>query len=291
MSPASIARARPLLGTRVDIRLSGMDGAAANSAVDAAFSAIADIHRLMSFHDSDSDVSRLNRDAFAAPVTVDARTFAVLRRAREISEASNGAFDICTARKLVAWGFLPAPEAAAPDPAATWRDIVLAAGNSVRFAKPLWIDLGGIAKGYAVDTALEAMKLSPDVQCIINAGGDLRVSGPAPEQIALRVPLAAGDIPAIEIIDGSLASSSGHEHARVREGQTVGPHVDGVSGASTSTTRFVSVTAEDCCVADALTKVVMAAGAGAEAVLRRFGAVAYMYDAGVWTVLGEESEG
>ena len=291
MTSSRIARARPLLGTRVDIRVDGLDEPAANTAIDAAFAAIADIHHLMSFHEATSDVSRLNREANTAPVTVDARTFAVLRRAGEISAASNGAFDICSARNLVAWGFLPAPAAGAPDPTATWRDIVLEPGNTVRFAKPLWIDLGGIAKGYAVDMALAAMTLSPQIQCIINAGGDIRVSGPAPEQIALRVPLADGDIPAIEISDGSLASSSGHEHARVLEGQTVGPHVDGVSGESTSTTRFVSVTAEDCCVADALTKVVMVAGAAAEPVLKRFGATAYMFESGNWTVLGEESEG
>lgn len=303
MSTGRIARARPLLGTRVDVRVDGLNQSQANAAIDAAFAAITDIHRLMSFHEAASDVSRLNRDAARKSVAVDARTFTVLRRAAEIAAASGGVFDVCTAATIVAWGFLPRPDAAPPpDPAASWRDIILESGNSVRFAKPLWIDLGGIAKGYAVDMALAAMNLAPGVQCVINAGGDLRVAGPASEQIALRLPhlfpgpladaaIPAIEIPAIEIMDGSLASSSGHEHARAAGGRTVGPHVDGVSGGSASTTRFVSVAATECMVADALTKVVMAGGAASEPVLRRFGATAYLLDAGEsWTVIGEENK-
>ncbi len=287
----TVLRARPLLGTRVDIRVDDLGEGEANAAIDRAFAAIADVHRLMSFHEADSDVSRLNRGARAAPVAVDARTSTVIAFAQELAAASGGRFDICAGARLVAWGYLPAPEGPAPDPDATWRDIVLE-GNLVRFARPLWIDLGGIAKGYAVDLALEAMALPADVQCVINAGGDLRIAGPRAERIALRAPrLAETAIPAIEIAGGSLASSSGSEQARVHQGRTVGPHVDGVSGGSAGTNRFVCVTAAECMTADALTKVVMAAGVGSEPVLRRYGAAAYMYEAGKgWTILEQGSE-
>lgn len=284
-----ILRARPLLGTRVDIRVDGLDDTEANAAIDRAFSVISDIHRLMSFHEPDSDVSRLNRLAAGADVAVDPRTFAVIAFAQEIAAASAGVFDICAGGRLVDWGYLPPPTGPAPDPAATWRDIILDPSGRVRFARPLWIDLGGIAKGYAVDMGLKAMELPAGVQCVINAGGDLRVIGPRAERIALRAPRLAEDaIPAIEIADGSLASSSGSEQARVHQGMTVGPHVDGASGGSAGTTRFVSVTAAECMTADALTKVVMAAGVGSEPVLGRYGAVAYMYEApGGWITLGE----
>ncbi len=301
----TVLRARPLLGTRVDIRVDGLPETEANAAIDAGFAAIADVHRLMSFHEPDSDVSRLNRAVAGSSVAVDARTAAVIAFAQDLAAVSAGVFDICVGRQLVAWGYLPAPDGPAPDPAATWRDIAVSAPNLVRFARPLWIDLGGIAKGYAVDMALKAMALSPQVQCIVNAGGDLRVSGPAAERISLRIPwaprLAEASIPAIEIAGGSLASSSGWEHTRVHQGQTVGPHVDGVSGGSAGSKRFVSVTAADCMTADALTKVVMAAGVGSEPVLRRYGAAAYMFEAvvdetgtdgaeGNWMILGEGIE-
>lgn len=281
-------RARPLLGTRVDIRVDGLPEAEANAAIDAGFAAIAEVHGLMSFHEAGSDVSRLNRHAATGPVEIDARTRAVIAFAQDLAAASGGVFDICIGRRLVTWGFLPHPEAPDADASATWRDIVLE-GSKVRFVRPLWIDLGGIAKGYAVDMALKAMALAPSVQCVINAGGDLRVAGPIAERIALRAPrLADAAIPAIEIADGGLASSSGLENARVHQGLTVGPHVDGVSGESASTERFVSVTAADCMTADALTKVVMAAGVGSAPVLRRYGATAYMHEAkSGWSVLGE----
>jgi thiamine biosynthesis lipoprotein len=298
-----ILRARPLLGTRVDIRVDGLEAPQANAAIDAAFAAIADVHRLMSFHEADSDVSRLNRDAATRPVAVDPHTVAVIRRAREIAEASGGLFDISTARQLVEWGFLPPPDSHyPPDPAACWQDIVLEESGEVRFARPLWIDLGGIAKGYAVDVALAAMKLAPGAACLINAGGDLRIAGPEAEQVLLRVPpgLDKNLIPAIEIADGSLASSSGPENRRAYRGLAVGPHVNGVSGGSVGANRFVTVTAAECVTADALTKVVMAAGVDSAPVLRRFGATAYLHDPAIsnamanarggWIILGEGNE-
>ena len=82
---------------------------------------------------------------------------------------------------LVARGHLPRPaKAPEPDGAASWRDIRLLPENRIRFRRPLWIDLGGIAKGHAVDRAVEeALRFAP-FQVSVNAGGDLRVAGPQP---------------------------------------------------------------------------------------------------------------
>ncbi len=85
------------------------------------------------------------------------------------------------------------------------------ASNTVSLRKPLWIDLGGIAKGYAVDQAIAAMDLAADVQCSVNAGGDLRIQGPAPERVLLRAPADDGQVPVVELDNASLASSSGRE--------------------------------------------------------------------------------
>ena len=289
-----IQRARPLLGTLVQIRTEGLEEADANAAISRGFAAIADVHRLMSFHEPGSDVSRLNRTAAAGPVAVDPRTYEVLVWAQTVAEASAGVFDISLGRKLVDWGFLPQPEGApAPDAAATWRDIILEAGQ-VRFLRPLWIDLGGIAKGFAVDQALAAMALPPDIQCCINAGGDLRAAGPAPESVRLRLPGPADMIPVIEIENASLASSSGKEHQREYQGLPVVPHVDALTGDPAGRGFFVSVAALQCVMADALTKVVLACGEKSEPLLRRFGAMAYVYGGqgdgqrdGQWKTFGD----
>src|SRR5882724_10535413 len=81
-------RARPLLGTLVSIRVGGTARREANLAIDTGFDAVAAVHRLMSFHESGSDVSRLNGDAFDGAVAVDSRTMTVLRRALNLSAAS-----------------------------------------------------------------------------------------------------------------------------------------------------------------------------------------------------------
>jgi FAD:protein FMN transferase len=239
----------------------------------------------MSFHEQDSDVSRLNRAGTGNPVTVDPWTFAVLTGAQHMAEASNGIFDITVARDLVAWGFLPRPDAPEPDPTAAWRDIELTAPDTVRLRKPLWIDLGGIAKGYAVDRAIEAMDLAPDIQCSINAGGDLRVEGPEAERVLLRARAEDGHIPVIELKNASLASSSGRDDLHIVGGEQVGPHVNGETHRSIGKHSFVSVVARDCMIADALTKVVLALGPGADAILKAHNATAYFHD-GQWHTFG-----
>jgi thiamine biosynthesis lipoprotein len=280
-------RAQPLLGTIVSVCIDGVPGPQAQLASDAAFGAVSDIHRLMSFHESSSDVGRLNCHAAERPVIVDDRTMQVLLRAQEFSALSRGAFDITVASQLVERGCLPRPDSAhAPDPLASWRDIELLDSNRVRFHRPLWIDLGGIAKGYAVDHALSRTGLGADAQVCINAGGDLRVSGPKAESILLQgAKSTVGGFPVVRLQDGSLASSGGI--AAMPAGGTEGPHIHGCCRTTMGQRSFVTVIAGECLVADALTKVVMAADLQAEDTLRRFEATAFVQDAdGSWRTLG-----
>lgn len=288
----AVERARPLLGTRVAIRIEGLDEAAADRAIDAGFEQIALIHRLMSFHEPGSDLSRLNREAAGHAVTVHAETFDVLTRAQELAAWSDGAFDATVAGRLVEWGLLPAPPGApAPDPAAAWQDVVLEPPDRVRFRRPLWLDLGGIAKGHAVDRALERMALGPAIQVCVEAGGDLRVAGPAAQRIRLRTLQHANDpVPVLELENGALASSSGRESDARHQGRRIGPHVNVHRQRSMGTRSFVSVVAERCVLADGLTKVVLARGSGAAGLLRRCGATAYLHTTRRgWRSIGMES--
>ena len=263
---------------RISVR--GLPADDAHAAIDAAFEEIAAIHRLMSFHEADSDVSRLNREARCGAVSVDFRTFEVLSRAREMSAMSAGAFDITVAPTLVRRGALPEPSGApAPDPDADWRDIELLAGGRVRFRKPLWFDLGGIAKGYAVDRAIGVLARFAPAQACVNAGGDLRVCGR--ERIALDL----GDSNAfVDLENGALASSSGVITGRSDHGE--GTHID--PAGDYTARRFVSVAAPSCIDADALTKIVMARGAASAEILARCGATAYAFDDAIgWQRIAE----
>src|SRR5215471_10326281 len=105
--PISIRRARPLLGTFVEIAAVGQTFDAAEAAVEAAFSAVATAHRLMSFHEADSDVSRLNRNAASGAVRVHDWTYRVLAAAGDLHRRSGGVFDVAVAPALQRMGLLP----------------------------------------------------------------------------------------------------------------------------------------------------------------------------------------
>jgi len=219
-------------------------------------------------------------------------TFEVLHWARRIAEVSDGAFDITVAPKLVGWGLLPAPASRyEPDPTANWRDVELGDDySSVRFRRPLWIDVSGIAKGYAVDRAIERLQHSGARQACVNAGGDLRVIGPEEERVALQLPMAADALPVLNIENAAVASSSGHVEQRLHKGEMCGPHVDAQCGIAVPTDRFASVVAETCLIADALTKPVLALGADSEDLLREFRALAHFHDPALgWRHLPEKA--
>jgi thiamine biosynthesis lipoprotein len=273
-----IERAQPWLGTLVSIRAEGLPDSRAHDAIDAAFAEVATVHRLMSFHQQDSDVSRLNQHAVHAPVAVHPYTFEVLQLALSFSSASKGCFDISVARELVDWRFLPRPSERTRIPRGSWRDIELRFDRRVVFHRPLWIDLGGIAKGYAVDRASEILRSSGARRSVVNAGGDIRVNGKQVERIALNTGSPASALPVLELSDGSVAGSSGLGHRRRHHGRPLGPHVHGVTRSPARIGRFVCVVAMSCVVADALTKVVMAEGPSCRKLLWQFRASAHIHD-------------
>jgi thiamine biosynthesis lipoprotein len=285
----AIERAQPWLGTLVSIRVGGLALREAHRAIDAAFHEIATVHRLMSFHDPGSDLSRLNRTVADKSVEVHPYTYEVLRQAIGFSASTGGCFDVTVGAELVEWELLPRPAGAGNASHGSWRDIELLPGNRVVFHCPLCVDLGGIAKGFAVDRATESLRANGALQTVVNAGGDIRVQGKDAQPIQLSAESSMGMMPVLELTDGSVASSSGHLQRRWHSGRLRGPHVDGVHRSPTPTDRFVSVVAERCVIADALTKVVMAQGAESTAVLFQFGASAYVYDPGYgWQYLEAE---
>ena len=283
----AVERAQPWLGTLVSIRVEGLPSAEAHRAIAGAFAEIAAIHRLMSFHDPASDVSRLNREAALHAIAVHPWTYSVLAEAQQFSRASDGCFDVSVAAELVSWGMLPTPQGAHEPLRGTWRDIELFSGNRVAFRRPLWIDLGGIAKGFAADRAVERLRECGARYAVVNAGGDMRVEGENPERIRLATPSQSDLTPVLELANGSVAGSSGTVQQKRRGKPACGPHIDGSRRAPAPMDRFVCVVAERCVVADALTKVAMARGTESTELLRRFSASAYLKDPGKqWLRIG-----
>ncbi len=254
-------RCRPGLGTFVEIAIvDAGTGTDARGASDAAFRAIARVDATLSFQDPASLLSRINREASDRPVAVDDETFALLVLARDIFQRSGGRFDCTVADGL-----------------ATFADVILDDGaRTVRFAAPLALDLGGIAKGHAVDRAIDALAAHGIAGAVVNAGGDLRVLGPVPQPIHVRG--AADDAPPIlvgTLADGAFATSSNGASRRGRR-RTPGVVVDRARRCPAAADRTWSVIAPTCIVADALTKIVASDARDAAGLVESFGATAFV---------------
>src|ERR1700719_1678549 len=104
---ASIRRARPLLGTFVEIAVAGATISVMEAGVEAAFAAVATVHRLMSFQEATSDVERLNRGAWSGAIPVHGWTYQVLETALDLNRRSAGVFDVAVAPALQDVGLLP----------------------------------------------------------------------------------------------------------------------------------------------------------------------------------------
>lgn len=271
-------RARPLLGTLVEITSEGAIGSFLPGAIEVAFASIEQVQRLMSFHDPGSDVSRINGAVAGQKVRVDPHTFRVLSFARRLSEISDGAFDVTIAPVLVKNGFLPKRLGEALPIGGTYRDLDLLPGNHVRWRNKGWIDLGGIAKGYAVDCAIAALRSQGVVIGIVNAGGDLRCFGRT-QSIHIRHPNAPTVLMRLgRLTDAAVATSAGYFSGIGVGGCRIDPLVDPRERRCMNWEASVSVAAPDGMTADALTKVICLAPEFAPGILDRFRAQAIVID-------------
>ncbi len=268
MSPLWRRRAKPLLGTQVDITILTDDERELTRVTDAAFSRIADIHRAMSFHEAASDVRALARAPSGALLKLSADTLNVLRIALDLEVESGGVFNVAVAPLLVALGLLPEPDAVQPPQARSLASGLEWIGDdTLRVLAPLWVDLGGIAKGYAVDCAVEALRACGVQAGLVNAGGDMRAFGSHAHVVHLR--FAQGVKAVASLRDGALASSC-HAHLSIDDTASAAaiPHVDARSGRCIRSPNTVVVQASTAVHADALTKVALACALTADRVCR-----------------------
>ncbi len=178
----------------------------------------------LSFYQADSDIARLNQAAGAAPAAVSPETLTILRAARRYGELSGGAFDITVAPLLQIWGLRGGPPPAnppAPDEREPIRRLVnfrrLKIGDrTARLELPgMQLDLGGIAKGFAVDEVARILQRHGLTNVLLNLGGNLRALGAAapaaPWRIAVQDPFDSGRVlGALDLRDGEAAATSGN---------------------------------------------------------------------------------
>lgn len=173
------------------------------------------VQDLMSVHDRRSALSQLNQTAHQQPVAVHPWLWCVLLRALRLYHASSGHFDCAVAgAELCAWGLMPdhrhpALSAAAQSP--TLHALHCLPDDKVWFDQPLYLDLGGIAKGFAVDMVILVLYRLGVRQAVVNAGGDLRVLGSQARLIQVRHPHDPQQLmPLGELSAGACATSASY---------------------------------------------------------------------------------
>ncbi len=272
-----LRRMKPFLGTFVEIRVQAEDKIQIQSAVNKAFSAVEQVHCLMSFHDLESDISKLNQLASEKPVQVHSWTYEVLKKSIELSHLTEGWFDCTVAPKLVEWEYLPQTVKGVKKMRGSYRDIEFLEQNKVFFRKPLMVDLGGIAKGFAVDKAVDTLQENGVKAGSVNAGGDLRIFGEDEQPLYVRDPRRPTKLifmrHAKEI---SVATSADYYSRKSFKGRKVSPIANPIKKKPCLRRWSVSVLASSCMIADALTKVVMLKGDDANSLLKEYDADAFI---------------
>jgi len=269
---------RPAMGTRFTIVLYAQDEASARRGAEAAFARIAALDTLLTDYDETSALCRLGARSDAGPCgpqPVPDALFNVLSAAIELAQLTAGAFDPTLGPWTKAWRAARAqgvlPKAAALDalaPSVGYRLLRLdeASGTVALDAPGMALDLGGIAKGFALDQALAVLRAHGIERALIDGGGDVLVGAPPPGRRGWRVaiePFAVEHGPAndptsetapvvIELAHAALATSGDSYQSLTVAGQRHSHILDPQSGRALTTGHGASVVAPDATRADAL---------------------------------------
>ena len=261
------------MGTAVECQAFHEAPEQARRAGDAAFAAVRQVDRDMSVYRPHSDIGRLNR-ASGRDVAVGRHTAAVLQASLETGRDSGGALDVTITPLLKQWGFYGAREEA---PGSRQLEAALAlvdyrrvhvddAHGTVRLGRRgMQLDVGGIAKGFAVDLALAALRAQGVQSGMVNAGGDLGLLGRHPDGdpwvVGVQHPLSPARLLMTLSLDrGAVATSGNYLRYRVYSGRRYGHLLHPRHGYPADTALSMTVVATTAMRADALATAAMVMG-------------------------------
>jgi thiamine biosynthesis lipoprotein len=253
-----------VMGTVVEMTVAHRSEELARAAISEAMSEFQRIDDLMSSYKPDSVVSRLNRTGAIAKVPVGKEVFQIIRDAAAISAASGGAFDATIWPISSLWGFdnggmIPKPEMIE-------EKLSLVGYQTIEFDESSYsvgfgvdgmgLDLGAIAKGWAIDRAMEILSARGVRNAIIDAGGDLRIIGARPGKdfwrIGIKHPRDQGALLlTLDLRDTAIVTSGDYERFFVVEGVRYHHILDPATGQPARDCRSVTVLAPTAAEADA----------------------------------------
>jgi thiamine biosynthesis lipoprotein len=262
-----VRRKVPMMGSIAEVAVVHDDERLAQAAIDAALDRLYWVDRTMSRFEAASDVGRANTLATREPVPIHAETAAVLRAGVQWAAQTGGRFDPCLGSVVELWDIESRRSPPPPSACLRYADRRLYESleidryqgyEVVRFHEPdMAIDLGGIAKGHAVDLAVAALREAGIQDGLVNAGGDLYALGRAedggPWEAGVRSPSDPTALLAtLRISDGALATSGDYEAYFDHDGRRYHHILDPETAAPRLThSHTITVSAATCMMADA----------------------------------------
>jgi thiamine biosynthesis lipoprotein len=266
-----VQRDEAIMGTAIHVELWADDRRHGEAAAAAVMDEMHRIDRAMSPHKPTSELSRINREAARQPVPLSEEMFDLVARALAFSRLSGGAFDISYAAvgQLYDYRRRVQPSAAELERARAlvgWQHLHLdTPSRTLRFGREgMRIDLGGFAKGHAVDRAALLLRRRGISSAMVSAGGDSRIIGSRrgrPWSVAIRDPRRAGEVVAVLPLEDVSVSTSGDYERYFDDGDERVHHlIDPATGRSPRHVRSVTILAADGLTSEALSKTVFVLG-------------------------------
>lgn len=256
--PSIYRYSRILLGTVINITIISDSEDKAVKTSEQAFMEIERIENLMSPYRTTADIYKLNKYAYKRSVKVSEETFSLIKKSYEISEITNGSYDITFASLSHIWNFKKKDFSPPSEyivnkllPSFDYHNLILDPVNSaVEFRKKATkIGLGGIAKGYAIKKGIHVIRKAGIKNAILEAGGDVQVLGDKYNQdwkIGLRHPRKDDLILSIGLKDmDSIATSGDYERFRMYRGKRYHHILNPKTGFPAETFSSVSVISKD----------------------------------------------
>lgn len=265
------ARHEAIMGTAVDVELWSDDATHANEAIAAVIEEMRHIDDTMSPFKPDSELSRINREAAQHPVPISREMYDILSKSIEFSKLSDGAFDVTFSSVGYMYDYRkhikPTDEQIAKAlPAISYRHLRLdPVKRTIRYDREgVRVDLGGIAKGWAVDRSIEILKARGITNAMVMAGGDSRLLGDRrgrPWSVGIRNPFKQGEVIAVLPLQDTAISTSGDYERYFDEGGVRYHHIiDPKTGKSANGVHSVTVLAADATTTEGLTKSIFVKG-------------------------------
>jgi len=270
-----VERSRLSMGSELHLTAWDADDARTIAAFENVFHEIERLDALMTVWRDTSDIQRLNAAAGEQPVPVSPEVREVLRIARQISDWTNGRFDITFAALSGLWKFDRNQDDTIPNPDAIrarlqfidYRSVEVddRAGTAFIAKKGVRVNLGGIGKGYAVDRGVAILRSHGLRDFLIQFGGDMYVAGQRgdrPWRIGIRDPRGPVDqsFAALDLSNGTFSTSGDYERAFIKNGRRYHHILDPATGEPARGCRSVTLVTEQAVVADALAKGVFVLG-------------------------------